>query len=106
MWAECGRSAGGVRAEDGRRTGGPFCTSRWWSPIPTRLSQATDFTDSVTHVITPMDEQRWAETATMKMMYALATGTWIVSLDWLTASEAANCMVAEDKFVMQGRCMV
>lgn len=38
----------------------------------------------------------------MKMMYALASGTWIVSLDWLAASETANCMVAEEKFVMQG----
>lgn len=52
-----------------------------------------------------MDENRWVGSATMKMFKALATGTWIVSIDWLYACDRAEALVAEDTYVMQGVCL-
>ena len=55
------------------------------------------YTPAVTHVIVQVDNDNCAQ-RTLKFLYGVAAGKWIVSIDWVHSSMRENCVVDEELF--------
>ncbi|KAG2387168.1 hypothetical protein C9374_001500 [Naegleria lovaniensis] len=61
----------------------------------------SEFTDEVTHLISPLDENRLAR-RTIKYCVGVVSGVWIVGTEWLDAVLKAKCHVSEEDFCALG----
>lgn len=55
------------------------------------------YTPAVTHVIVQVDTENCAQ-RTLKFLYGVAAGKWIVGIDWVHSSMRENCIVDEELF--------
>ncbi|KAJ3359104.1 hypothetical protein GGF32_009625 [Allomyces javanicus] len=67
-----------------------------------RVAEKNDeWVPTVTHVLTDVDENRCAR-RTNKVIAACIHGAWVVSTEWLRACLAANALVPEEPYEVQG----